>query len=350
MASSLREEVANLDSRQMALKIQINGFYGATASPYFRLFDPRIAEGVTLTSAIIIRYLAYRNDLMLNQKVGTKGFPYVIYSDTDSNYLNLGPIVEKYMKGKPNDAKLDFLGKIEKVVQDDINSALGHIAKVLNCPVSAMAMKRENIAESAIWTSKKRYILRVLDSKGKRLPKPKLKVTGLEIKRSTTPAAVKPMMEKVIDLCLTGTQAQVADYIASCRDVFEKMPVESIAISMGVNNTDKYLGGDDGDEIVKGTPYNSRAALAYNRLLQERELGELYQPIGNSTKIKVVYLVTPNPSGEKLIAFTKKLPPEFGLDKYVDRDTMFEKVFINPCEIILSAIGWTAAPEVGFDL
>jgi hypothetical protein len=52
-------------------------------------------------------------------------------------------------------------------------------------------------------------------------------------------------------------------------------------------------------------------------------------------------LKTPNPIGDKVIAFNGKLPKEFGLHKYVDYVEMYDKTFIKPLEKILDPIGWS---------
>jgi DNA polymerase elongation subunit (family B) len=60
-----------------------------------------------------------------------------------------------------------------------------------------MIMGREVIAESGIWTAKKRYMLNVWDSEGVRYEKPKLKIMGIETTRSSTPAIVREKLKKL---------------------------------------------------------------------------------------------------------------------------------------------------------
>ena len=49
-----------------------------------------------------------------------------------------------------------------------------------------------------------------------------------------------------------------------------------------------------------------------------------------------------NPINREVIGFQNFLPKEFGLEKYVDRDEMFDKGFTTPLEKILDVLHWDA--------
>ena len=49
----------------------------------------------------------------------------------------------------------------------------------------------------------------------------------------------------------------------------------------------------------------------------------------------------PNPIRENVIAMVDGLPHEFGLDKYIDRDLMFDKTYKIPLDDIVEKIGWS---------
>ena len=127
----------------------------------------------------------------MNKILKTEGEDYVIASDTDSIYLNMGPFVDAVYQGreKTNESVVGFLDKVCKVkLEPFIESAYQALARNVNAYAQKMIMKRENIADRGIWTAKKRYILNVWDSEGVRYEKPKLKIMGLETARSSTPA------------------------------------------------------------------------------------------------------------------------------------------------------------------
>jgi hypothetical protein len=49
----------------------------------------------------------------------------------------------------------------------------------------------------------------------------------------------------------------------------------------------------------------------------------------------------PNVLGENIFATSTRLPPELGLEKYIDHETQFEKAFLLPLQSILDVIGWS---------
>jgi hypothetical protein len=75
-------------------------------------------------------------------------------------------------------------------------------------------------------------------------------------------------------------------------------------------------------------------------LLRKRKLDNKYEPVANGQKIKYSYMKMPNPYQCTVITCPDKLPPELGLDKYVDHDTQFDKSFLEPIKTIVAAIGW----------
>ena len=81
--------VTSLNSKQMAAKILMNSLYGACGNVYFRYYDTRIAEGITMTGQFVIRYVANKLNEYLNNEAKTKGIDYSFYSDTDSITLYL---------------------------------------------------------------------------------------------------------------------------------------------------------------------------------------------------------------------------------------------------------------------
>ena len=54
----------------------------------------------------------------------------------------------------------------------------------------------------------------------------------------------------------------------------------------------------------------------------------------------------PNPIHEDVIGFVGKLPDEFGLSRYVDYKTQFEKGFMKPLRAVLEVIEWNEEEQV----
>ena len=275
---------------------------------------------------------------------------YVIAVDTDSVYLNLGPLVEAVYKGreKTNEGVIGFLNKVcENEFEPFIESSYETLAGYVNAYAQKMFMKRENIADRGIWTAKKRYILNVWDSEGVRYTEPKLKMMGIEAVKSSTPAPCRQMIKDVLKLIMTKTEDDVIDFIDECRNKFNSLPPEDISFPRTVSNVEKYRSANY--IYGKGTPIHARGALLFNYYIKKNKLTQKYSLINNGEKIKFCYLKKPNPLQENVISFIQQFPSELNLDKYVDHDLQFEKSFLEPLKIILDSVGWSAEKTVNLE-
>jgi DNA polymerase elongation subunit (family B) len=337
----LEKEIARCNNIQMARKIQLNSAYGAIGNQYFRYFKLANAEAITLSGQVSIRWIEEKLNKYLNKVLKTNDVDYVIASDTDSIYLNMGPLVETVYKGreKTTESVVSFLDKVAQVeLEKHIESCYQELADYVNAYDQKMQMKRENIADRGIWTAKKRYILNVWDSENVRYEEPKLKMMGIEAVKSSTPAPCRQMIKDGLKLMMSGTEEQVIKFIDKCRSDFKKLPPEQIAFPRTASDVRKYR--SHSDIYAKGTPIHIRGALLFNHYIKEKNLTNKYSPIGNGEKIKFIYLKKPNIIQENIISFIQDFPTELGLDKYIDYELQFEKSFLEPLKSILDAIGW----------
>jgi hypothetical protein len=281
----------------------------------------------------------------------TKEEDYVIASDTDSIYLNLGPLVDKFFSSKSGD-KTAIVSILDKICQEKLEPFIERSYEELANYVSAyeqkMQMKRENIAERGIWTAKKRYILNVWNSEGVQYNEPKLKMMGIEAVKSSTPAPCRQMIKDGLKLMMNATEDDVIDFIDECRVKFKALPPEQIAFPRTASDVRKYH--SHSDIYAKGTPIHCRGALLFNHYIKEKKLTNKYSLIGNGEKVKFLYLKKPNIIQENVISFIQDFPTELGLDKYIDYDLQFEKSFVEPLKAILDAIGWNVEKTVNLDL
>ena len=347
----LEKEIARCNNIQMARKIQLNSAYGAIGNQYFRYYKLANAEAITLSGQVSIRWIENRMNSYLNKILKTEDVDYVIASDTDSIYLNLGDLVEKVYEGreKTTESIVSFLNKICEVeFEKYIESSYEKLASYVNAYDQKMFMKRENIAERGIWTAKKRYILNVWDSEGVRYEEPKLKMMGIEAVKSSTPAPCRTMIKDGLKLMMNGTEEDVIKFIDDCRAKFKTLSPEEIAFPRTVSNVKKYYNYTD--IYVKGTPIHCRGALLFNHYVKKNKLDRKYSLIGNGEKIKFIYLKKPNIIRENVISFIQDFPKELGLDKYIDYDLQFEKSFVEPLKAILDAIGWNVEKTVNLEL
>jgi len=338
----LVKDIATYNNIQMARKIQLNSAYGAIGNEYFRYYKLENAEAITLSGQVSIRWIEDRLNEYLNKLLKTDE-DYVIAVDTDSVYLNLGPLVETIYKGKKrtNEEVISFLDKVSQTkLEPYIESSYQKLASYVNAYEQKMIMKRENIADRGIWTAKKRYILNVWDSEGVKYAEPKLKMMGIEAVKSSTPAPCRQMIKDVLKLIMTKTEDDVIDFIDNCRTKFRSLPPEEISFPRTVSSVSKYRSVNAIYE--KGTPIHARGALLFNHYVKKNKLTQKYSLINNGEKIKFCYLKRPNPIQENVISFIQQFPEELKLDKYIDYDLQFEKSFLEPLKIILDSIGWQA--------
>ena len=347
---ALEKEIARCNNIQMAKKISLNSAYGAIGNQYFRYFKLANAEAITLSGQVSIRWIENRMNKRLNKILKTENTDYVIASDTDSIYLNLGPFVDWVFKGreKTSEVVVDFLNKVCEVeFEPYIESSYQALADYVNAYDQKMQMKRENIADRGIWTAKKRYILNVWDSEGVRYAEPKLKIMGIEAVKSSTPAPCRQMIKDGLKLVMSGTEDEVIDFIEKSRKDFRALPPEEISFPRSVSNVVKYKGVNT--IYAKGTPMHVRGALLFNFYIKERGLDKKYAYIQNGEKIKFCYLKNPNPTRENVISFIQDFPKELDLIRFVDYDMQFNKAFLDPLRVILDAIGWSVEKKVSLE-
>ncbi len=338
----LTNEISRCNNIQMAKKISLNSAYGAIGNEHFRYYRLANAEAITLSGQLSIRWIENRMNEYLNNLLQTERKDYVIASDTDSIYLNLGPLVSKFFANKSGD-KAAIVTILDKICQEKlepfIESSYEQLASYVSAYDQKMQMKRENIADKGIWTAKKRYILNVWDSEGVRYKQPKMKIMGLETARSSTPAYFRDKLYEAFKLIISKTNDDLINFIDEVKRDTRNQEYEYVAFPRGCNGVDKYY--HPKEIYQKGTPIHVRGALLYNHLVRKNKVQNKYQMIQEGEKIKFIYLKTPNPAMENVISFFSTIPPEFNLDKYVDYQTQFEKSFLDPLKNVLQCIGWT---------
>jgi len=346
----LVKEIARCNNIQMAKKISLNSAYGAIGNQYFRYYKLENAEAITLSGQVAIRWIESKMNNYINKLLKTQDVDYVIASDTDSIYLNMGPLVETVYKGreKTTESIVSFLDKVCKVeLEKYIEGCYQELADYVNAYDQKMQMKRENIADRGIWTAKKRYILNVWDSEGVRYEEPKLKMMGIEAVKSSTPAPCRKMIKDALKLMMSGTEDEVIEFIDKCRREFRTLPPESISFPRSASDVQKY--SSSSNIYAPKTPIQVRGALLFNHYIKQNKLTNKYSLIQNGEKVKFVYLKKPNHIHENVISFIQEFPKELNLDKYIDYDLQFEKAFLEPLKIILDSIGWSVEKTVNLD-
>ena len=337
----IKTRIAKFKNLQMSKKVSLNSLYGASGSKYFRFFDLRNAVAITATSQLTIRWIENAINTYMQKLMKTEN-DYVIAVDTDSVYLNLGELVHRTLLSDAEDTTkaINFMDRVsESKVQPVIDKACGDLGDYTNVYQQKIVMKREVLADKAIWTAKKRYILNVHNSEGVQYAKAKKKVMGLEMVKSSTPSACRAKLKEAIDVIFDADEAAVQFFIEVFRGQFKTLPLSDIAFPRGVNGLDKY--SDSKTIYASGCPIHVRGSLVYNNLLRVHNLTNKYQMIQGGEKIKYIFLKEPNTCHSNVIAFPQgDIPKELDLHKYIDYNLQFEKAFLEPLTIILRAIDW----------
>lgn len=333
--------ISQYKSKQLCLKVQLNSCYGALGNQYSRWYDLDMATSITLSGQLAIKWIMQELNQYLNKINETVGVDYVIAGDTDSVYLNMENFVNKFVpKEKQEDKKYvsDFLYKSGQRINKFIASKYHELAKYLNVYENKMDMDQETISDTGIWVAKKRYILNILVNDGVQLKTPKIKTMGLELKKSSTPETCKKMLKRAVEIIIQNDEKTLQKYIADCRKEFNSNEIQDIAFPRGITDISKWVCNKD--RYKTGAPIHVKAAIAYNTMLDNLNLGDKYEKIEPGSKIKFIYLNKPNPVQNNAIAFINTLPKEFQFESYIDYNKQFEKSFLDPLRLILDQIGW----------
>ena len=337
----LENDISKFHNFQLCRKIQLNSAFGAIGNEYFRYYDLDLAEAITVSGQLSIRWIEEQLNGFLNASFKTGNYDYVVASDTDSIYLRLENLVHRVMPNETDDSKIaKYLEKVsQELVQPFIDKKYDELSRKMNAYENKMHMKREAIANKGIWTAKKRYMLNVMIGEdGVVLKKPEMKIMGIETSRSSTPRVVRDALTDSISIIMNGTQEEIISYISDFKNKFKAQRPEDISYPRSCNGLKDYH--DPTTIFRKSTPIAVRGSLVYNHHLRNKKMDKKYPIINEGDKIKFIYLKMPNPLGENVIAFMSSIPSEFGLAKYIDFNTQFDKSYLDPLKAILDCIGW----------
>lgn len=377
---------------QTAAKIILNSIYGVLGFLKFILYSRQVAETVTLGSQHLIKFtIKILNDyfekyFFMDKKLHEKmmctfsisSVPNVVnYADTDSVFIVLDKVFKSstynsevcidlaFRKEHKLPAEIkhgDYLERIEfylKMHQFGIKPYLEHMFRLYTKKVNGfenhvngnkiLKLGLENINDKILWVAKKMYIKNPIWDDGKiNEPLKIIKATGLNMNKGSTPKFIREelrvMTRWIIENGQNVNYEQLSQKIKQVKAQFETKDIEDICFTQKVNDYSKWILKDSTAlELAPKCPEHVRAAAIYNYRLFNSKYKGLYPFIGSGTKIQ--YFLTKNPDfgvfGFPVGGFT----PEIAL--LMDYDEQFKKVFLNPLNSILGALG---VPKIHADL
>ena len=334
----LEKKAVALYNMQLVAKVAANSFYGICGLKYFRFYDIRLAEAVTYSGQAVNRYVENYLNTYLNETFKTGNLDYAAYMDTDSIYFRLDEIVQKVMPNKSREEQNKFVQKVGYTkLSEKIDEAVEKFNKYLNVHEEVLNMKIEAVG-SGVFIAKKKYVMSIVHMEGVDYATPKIKMTGVEAVKSSTPAPARLALTDCAKIVVQGTEEELIDYVDEFSKKWFALTPEEIALPTSVKGIRKYSRG--GNTYKLGCPIHVRAAINYNHWLKENKLENYYSDIKDGSKVKYVFLIDQNYTRENVIAFPNRLPKEFELHSKVDFTAMWERAFISPLKIMLEPLGW----------
>jgi DNA polymerase elongation subunit (family B) len=360
-AATEKEEILFWDKKQHVKKILLNSAYGAALNAHFRYHDFRIGQSTTLTGRIITKHMtSFINECLTGvyQYDGNA----VIYSDTDSAYFSVWPIIKDDVKADKMEWNKDICVQLYDGIAEQVNESFPAIMeKQCHCPKdrgSLIKGGRELIATSGIYVTKKRYAVLVYDLEGTRLDQldettakkkgihyglGKVKAMGLDLKRSDTPKVVQEFLSRILlDTLLHKPREKVIEHIIEFKLSFAKLPAWEKGTPKRVNNLTNYIETEE-REGKSGMPGHVRAAWNWNNL--RKMYNDNYSlKIVDGMKIIVCKLKN-NPLGYTSVAYPIDVLhiPDWFKDLPFDNALMEATIVDKKVENLLGVLKWDLA-------
>ena len=351
---------AYYESQQHIRKILINSMYGVLANKFFHFYDVDNARAITRGGRVTVRYIAgcansyYRDNW---HRIGSKvlgsfipdssGNPQklrndiVVLIDTDSNYYCLDEIYNKYC---PNMPEMEFFERME-AFNDKFFKQILDIKAANNKMQQLIIFDREAYILKQFILAKKKYITELLKKEDEVYDPPKIKITGIEIKKSDTPTFCKTELMTCVKDILDNTDKE--KNIKLLNEIKKKFRVQSfdmIAQKSSIQEYSKFVPNPISYYIKNGIQYQSgalmtaKSSLNYNYLITKMKLPLM--PIADGSKIKYIRVMPNNVLNCETIAWVGNWPSEFDKIFKIDYDEQFRKTFVSVLERMYTVLGW----------
>jgi DNA polymerase elongation subunit (family B) len=352
------------NQRQQARKILLNSLYGALLNSSMKFYDKRIGQSVTLTGRSIAKHMNSKINEIITGEYDFKGEA-IIYADTDSSYFSAKAVWQK----RPEYASFEFTRDNIIQLYDGIGDAVNEsfpefMHKGFNTGIERggiIAAGRELVASKGLFIKKKKYAVLMYDKEGERYDidgKPgKLKVMGLDLKRSDTPQYMQDFLEDVLMATLTGkSQDEIFDMIKVFRKEFRNKPgwekgspkkcnglteKTNMVNNASAGKLDIYAGHKANEkkkrDIIAG---HVLASINYMKL-RKMHNDNFSMSLTDGQKI-IVCKLKPNPMGMTSIAYPIDEPhlPQWFKELPFDHTTMEETIIDFKLNNLLGVLKW----------
>lgn len=334
---------------QFIKKILLNSAYGCLGNMFFKFYDIRMAESTTRSGReallhmlrtvanILIRENKYQWGSAQNLPSNFR-FPceHIIYGDTDSAYFSLS----HFGIDNAEDA-FDMAKLIEAKINIAMQKFTGDHFFCSEEYTRMLVAELDVIADKSIFIKKKYYVMHLLYNEG--VKSEKMKVMGVQIKKTTIPKPISKVLTRFIEEFLKGKLwNDIAKEVVAYKDILINAAITEIGLPKGVKNVETYTNRYNVNEPGLRLPGHVAAAMFYNKCLEV--YGDLESPkITSGMKIKTFYLKRKFGYFKSIALPTDlKNPPAWFKEHFeplVDRKGQLDRLVDKPLDSILNAIG-----------
>jgi hypothetical protein len=275
---------------------------------------------------------------------------YIIGADTDSLFIGLEPILKhKFPDLDLNDKTtvIPIVRSLQKEFEIKTNTFQNKAAKNLfNCSNHFYDFKPEFIVQTVYWSNKRRYAQLLCDREGK--PIEKFVIMGLDITKSNFGPYFSKFGEQLIkDILLGKPKAELDKEVMEFKKSINTIEWKKLLKPSGLKKLDEYIesppkAGEIFSKLRLKCPVNSRAGIVTNDLLRFYNLNKEYPEFIIGDKINIAKLKD-NPYKIDVIGLNGYRDSHIILDiveKFIDRDGLFESIMYNKLQTIYNDLGW----------
>jgi DNA polymerase elongation subunit (family B) len=344
------------NKRQHAYKIKLNDVYGVFAINGWRYTDGHkfISKAITLTGQRLTQEsIKFVNEWM-NRELNTEDKDYIVTSDTDSLFiqtkdliLQRNPELENGTQDEIVKAVLGVATEIQKLANDNLHILVQELFNVkYPSEPHYFELKQEVVLDRGYFAGKRRYAMHIVNKEG--VPTDELDMKGLDLMKSNFPPLFRRFGEHILNEIMFGTsKASIDKQVLEFRESLRTVGWEQIMKPTGLKKMGEYLAdgpraGEIFSKLGLKCPINTKAAIYYNDILRFKGLDKKYPTFQIGDKMYIGYLKE-NPYRIDVIGFNGyNDPPEIMefIEKYIDRDGLFDSVLKNKLEGIYQDLGW----------